>query len=422
MAGLSTGLVCMNWSVRVALRQRIWVGIDVGKVGHHVCVVDENAKVCWSGKLANDQRAIEAVIDRARKTGVEVRWAIDLTSPLAALLTTVLLTAGEAVVYVPGRMVATMTGVFRGEGKTDAKDARVIADTARMRADLQPVTAPDELVAALTQLSSYRTDLMGDWVRGVNQLRAMLASIFPALEAAFDYSARSPLILVAGLCTPAEIRDAGIDGIATYLTDNGAWRKGIPAMAAAAVAAAGTQDIAVPGETTTAILIKRLAAKLLDLDREIKDLDKQITARFREHPQAAIIESLPGMGPHLGTEFLVSTGGDAITEFATAGRLASYAGLVPVPRDSGRVSGNLHRPKRYNRRLRRVFFMAALSSIKTQGPSRTFYQRKRDERLIHTQALLALARRLVDVLWALLRDNRPFDTKPPNINGVPGAA
>ncbi|TLF90834.1 IS110 family transposase, partial [Nocardia cyriacigeorgica] len=394
----------------MALRQRIWIGIDVGKANHHVCVVDENGKVCWSGKLANDQRAIEAVIARARTTGVELRWAIDLTSPLAALLIAVLLSAGESVVYVPGRMVATMTGIFRGEGKTDAKDARVIAETARMRSDLQPVTAPDELIAELTQLSSYRTDLMNDWVRGINQLRAMLAAIFPALEAAFDYSTRSPLILVARLCTPAEIRDAGIDGVTTYLTDNGAWRKGISAMAAAAVAAAETQDIAVPGEATTATLIKRLAAKLLDLDREIKDLDKQITARFREHPSAAIIESLPGLGPHLGTEFLVSTGGNAVAEFTTPGRLASYAGLVPVPRDSGRISGNLHRPKRYNRRLRRVFFMAALSSIKTEGPSRTFYQRKRTERLIHTQALLALARRLVDVLWALLRDNRPFDT------------
>lgn len=283
--------------VRVALRQRIWIGINVGKIGHHVCVVDENGKVCWSGKLANDQRMIEAVIGRARRTGIELRWAIDLTSPLAALLITVLLSAGESVVYVPGRMVATMTGVFRGEGKTDAKDARVIADTARMRDDLQLVTAPDDLVAELTQLSSYRGDLMNDWVRGVNQLRAMLASIFPALEAAFDYSARSPLILVARMCTPAEVRHAGIDGVTNHLTENGAWRKGIDAMAATAVAAAGTQDIAVPGEATTAMLIKRLAAKLLDLDREIKDLDKHITARFREHPQAAIIESCPEWGP-----------------------------------------------------------------------------------------------------------------------------
>jgi hypothetical protein len=77
-----------------------------------------------------------------------------------------------------------------------------------------------------------------------------------------------------------------------------------------------------------------------------------------------------------------------------------------VPRDSGRVTANLRRPKRYNRKLRRAFYMAALSSLKVNGSSRTFYDKKRGERLIHTQALLALARRLVDVLWALLRDGR----------------
>ncbi|MEX5637201.1 transposase, partial [Parafrankia sp. FMc2] len=143
-----------------------------------------------------------------------------------------------------------------------------------------------------------------------------------------------------------------------------------------------------------------------------KDTDKLITSRFRTHPQAEIIESLPGLGPILGAEFVVATGG-TLGGFATAGRLASYAGLVPVARDSGRVSGNLRRPKRYNRRLRRVFSMAALSSIRAPGPSRTFYDRKRHERLIHTQALLALARRLVDVLWALLRDGRTFTPTAP---------
>ncbi|MGW4091661.1 IS110 family transposase, partial [Nocardia sp. NPDC004750] len=275
------------------------------------------------------------------------------------------------------------------------------------------VVMPDELVVGLTQLTSYRTDLMADWVAGINRLRAMLGSIFPALEAAFDFANRTPLILVAGMCTPAEIRTAGIDGVTTHLTEYGAWKPGIAKTAAAALDAAGRQSVALPGETDTAMLVKRIARKLLDLDREIKDTDKLITTRFREHPWAAIIESLPGMGPGLGAEFLVGTGGD-LANFASAGRLASYAGLVPVSRDSGRVSGNLHRPKRYNRRMRRVFFMAALSSLRyDNGPSRRFYDRKRGERLIHTQALLALARRLVDVLWALLRDGREFSLDTP---------
>jgi transposase len=363
--------------------------------------------VCWSQKVANDQAAIEQLIARAGGTASEVRWAIDLTSSAAALLLAVLVTNGQQVVYVPGRVVNRMTGVFRGEAKTDAKDAHVIAETARMRRDLTALSAPDDLVVELTRLTAHRADLMADWVRGINRLRELLTSIFPALERAFDYSTRSGLILVAGFQTPDAVREIGAAGLTQHLLDHGVRATSVPSMVDKAVAAAATQTVRLPGEATTAMLVADVARQLLDLDRQIKTITRLITQRFRAHSQAEIIESLPGLGPVLGAEFIVATGGD-LAAFATSGRLASYAGLVPVPQDSGRVTGNLRRPQRYNRRLRRVFYMAALSSLKTDGPSRTFYQRKRSERRIHTQALLALARRLVDVLWALLRDNRKF--------------
>lgn len=393
-------------------RPLIWVGIDVGKTTHHAYAMDPDGKVVFSRKVVNDQAAIEALVQRAGKAASEVRWAIDLTSNAAALLVAVLVSAGQQVVYVPGRVVNRMSGVFRGESKTDAKDARVIAETARMRSDLSPVTATTELAAELTRLTAHREDLMADWVRGINRLRELLTGIFPALERAFDYSTRSALILLTGFQTPEAIRDADEAGLVAFLREHGVRRNVVPAMAAAAAAAAHGQTLRLPGETSTAALIARLAQQLLDLDRQLKDTDKLISTRFRTHPQAEIVESLPGFGPILGAEFVVATGG-TLAGFATAGRLASHAGLVPVAKDSGRVTGNLHRPKRYSRRLRRVFYMAALSSIKTSGPSRTFYDRKRNERLIHTQALLALARRLVDVLWALLRDGRTFTPTSP---------
>nr|WP_312879775.1 IS110 family transposase [Actinomadura luteofluorescens] len=394
----------------------MWVGIDAGKASHYAVAVDASGKKLWSVKVGNSQQPIEELLDRASTTagGGEVRWAIDLVSPPAALLLAILLSSGQNVVYVPGRVVHGMAGVFRGEGKTDAKDARIIADTARMRSDLTELITSDELVVELTRLASYRADVMADWVRGINRLRALLTSIFPALEATFDYSTRSALILLTGYCTPAGIRGAGAEGLAAHLREHGAWARGVDKMAAQAVQAAEQQTVELPGEATTALLVKRLAKQLLDLDQEIKDTDKLLTSRFRDHPQAHIIESLPGMGPILGAQFLVATDGRPLDAFANSGRLASYAGLVPVPRDSGRVSGNYHRPKRYHRPLRQVFYMMALSSLKTEGPSRAFYQRKRDENKIHTQALLALARRMVDVLWALLRDNRTYNPIPPS--------
>lgn len=111
----------------------------------------------------------------------------------------VLFSTHQRVVYVPGRVVNRMNGVFRGEAKTDARDARVIAETARMRGDLGEVRPSQDLVVELTRLTAHRADLTADWVRGINRLRELLMSSFPALERSFDFSTRSALILVAAL-------------------------------------------------------------------------------------------------------------------------------------------------------------------------------------------------------------------------------
>jgi transposase len=134
-------------------------------------------------------------------------------------------------------------------------------------------------------------------------------------------------------------------------------------LARRAVEAAASQHITLPGEELTAQIVQTLAHGILALHAQIAEIDKLIAARFRQHPDAAIIESLPGFGPLLGAEFLAITGGD-ITRFETPDRLAGLAGLAPVPRDSGRISGNLHRPKRYHRGLQRVFYYSAMNSIR----------------------------------------------------------
>lgn len=103
-----------------------------------------------------------------------------------------------------------------------------------------------------------------------------------------------------------------------------------------------------------------------------------------------------------GAEFIAAIGGDLDT-FGTADRLATFAGLAPVPRDSGRVSGNMRRPHRYHRGLLRALYMSAMASIRFCPLSRAHYDRKRAEGKNHKQAVLSLARRRANVLWAMIR-------------------
>jgi transposase len=181
-------------------------------------------------------------------------------------------------------------------------------------------------------------------------------------------------------------------------------------MIGAARTAALAQPIALAGEATTAALVQQSASALILLTRQITDLDKQIAAVFRRHRHAHILESVPGIGTRSGAELLAITGGD----LASFAKLAAYAGLAPVPHDSGNRHGTLRRPQRYHRGLRKVFYMAALNSSQRDGPSREFYQRKRSEKRSAVHALIALARRLVDVVWALIRDDREWTRTVPS--------
>jgi Transposase and inactivated derivatives len=115
-------------------------------------------------------------------------------------------------------------------------------------------------------------------------------------------------------------------------------------------------------------VVRDLALELLGLHEKIHEWDKLIEARFREHELAPVISSMPGIGPLLGAEFLAATGGD-LSRFPSADRLAAFSVVAPVPRDSGNVNGNLHRPRRYHRGLQRVFYRSAGNSALPASPA-----------------------------------------------------
>ncbi|MGH3759334.1 IS110 family transposase [Actinophytocola sp.] len=252
---------------QLTIPEMVWIGADVGKTAHHPTAVDADGIVLWSVQVS-------------KRPG----------GPLLALL----VTTDQPVGYVPGRMA----GAF-GECKTDARDAKVIAETARPRRDPREIATPDQLVVERSVLTGHRT------------------------------------VLVAGYCTPEAIRQAGEQGLTDHLREHGTHRASIPT---------------------------------------VRTLDKTLAERFRAHPTTKIIESMPGTGPTLGAEFLA---GD-LTVFGSPARLA------------------------------------ACSSLRIDGPSRELCQRRRSEHQRHAKAIIALARRLVDVLWALPRENRLRQPAAPN--------
>jgi transposase len=394
----------------------LWAGVDAGKAAHHCVAINADGHRVLSKRVINDESAlldlIRAVTELA--DGRVVQWAIDLNSGGAALLITLLLNHNQDLLYIPGRTVHHASGAYRGDGKTDAKDAAIIADQARMRKDLHPFRHRDKTTVDLRTLCARRTDLASDRNRAINRLRAQLLEYFPALERAFDFAHRkAALILLTGYQTPNALRRIGAARLEKWLRDRHAYNAGD--IADRAIAAANSQRTVVIGQDVAATVVARLARNVLDLNHELADVDALIEAKFQQHRLAPIITSMPGFGSLLGAELLAATNGD-LTSFTSADRLAGIAGLAPVPRDSGRITGNLKRPRRYDRRLLRVFYLAANNSIKTSPESRNYYDRKRSQGKRHSQAVLCLARRRLNVLWAMQRDNLSYQP------GMPRAA
>ena len=152
--------------------------------------------------------------------------------------------------------------------------------------------------------------------------------------------------------TPDGIRRAGQTRLHAWLKKRGA--RSYAAVAQAALDAAKSQHTTVPAQHLGELIVAALAQEILTLNEELAGLDARISEKVTEHRHTQVLLSMPGFGPVLTAEFLGATGGD-LTVFETADRFDGVAGLAPTPRDSGRISGNHHRPRRYDRRMLRVF-------------------------------------------------------------------
>ncbi len=382
-----------------------WAGVDAGKGFHWAVVLDAEGEMLLSRRVDNEEADLSKLVEEALGLGLELTWALDQPGGAVALLLALLWERDQRVLYVPGIAVDRARDASRGESKTDARDARIIAEQARMRRDLSTLAPDEELHAELALLVARRRDLVADRTRAISRLRDTLLALFPGLERVLDLGGRGPLLLVARYQTPSAVRGAGRKRIEAYLKKLGV--RGSAKLAEKAIIAAKGQSVSLPAEDVAAQIVAGLAREALILKERIVEVERELERRFLAHPLAEILLSLPGMGALLGAELLVAVG-DPRDAFADAGRLAAYAGLVPAARDSGKRVGNNRRMRGGNKMLKRVFYQSAFASLRTPA-SRAFYDRKRGEGKRHTQALIALARRRVDVLWAMIRDEKRFD-------------
>ena len=387
---------------------RYWVGFDVGKAFHWLCVLDEEGEEVLSRKVEATEEDLEAACSEVERLGGGRTIGIDLLGGPATLLEAVLLGRNERVFHVPGIAVNRARDAYPGEAKSDSKDARVIADQLRLRrGSLHEVCSRDETTAEMRVLVAHRRDLLQEQTRRAARLREVLLGVFPGLEATLDLKREGALLAVTRVATPATARKLGAARLFRWLKARGVRRA--RELAEQVVGAAKAQRRELPAAAAKAALVAEIASEILRTRERIADLDRRLEELLGEEPKARIVRSMPGMGVVFTAEFLAEVGN--LGRFVSADSLAAAAGVAPVLRASGATS-HRRRARRGNKVLKRLLYRSAFSCISHHEPSEAFYRKKRAEGKGHHQAVIALARRRVDVLWAMLRDGQTYSERP----------
>ena len=366
--------------------------------------------------MANDEAALEALLDRAGKHGT-VGLVIDQPGSIAQLTLAVAARRQVPVAYVPGLVMRRAADLYPGEAKTGKRDAFIIADTGRTRRrQVHWLDAgSDELLGQLRVLNGSGIDLAADQTRLANRLRDALTSVSPVLERALGTRLAQAGVrdLLARYPTLTALRNAGRARITKVIKARS------PRLAVkvtgAVMAALDAQSVTVPAEEATGRVIAELASELDRILARRDALAAEIEEVFLAHPFGELLPALPGIGPRTGSRILAEIGDG--TRFADGDRLASYAGLAPVTRQSGKSINGESQSRRGNHRLKNAMFLAAFASLRDPD-SKAFYDRKRAEGKRHNAALICLARRRCNVILAMLRTQQPYQPARP----APGMA
>ncbi|GAA1119462.1 IS110 family transposase [Nesterenkonia jeotgali] len=380
----------------------LFIGLDVGKSEHHATALTRDGEKVYDKPLPNDETRLRELFAGLTGEHGAALVIVDQPATIGALPVAVAQAVpGIEIAYLPGLTMRRMADLHAGSAKTDARDAFIIAETARtMPAALRSIAVSDEQVAELAVLAGFDDDLLGQMTAARNRLRGLLTQIHPALERAMGPHLHQVGVLDALVTwpTPQRLKSAGRGHVRNRI------KKHNPRLAERVTeeifSALEAQTVVVAGTGAAATIVPILASQLQDLTRQRAGVLAQVEALVEAHPLYRVLTSMPGIGVRTAARILTKVVGK---DFKTAGHLASYAGIAPTTRRSGTSIRGEFANRGGNKRLKSSLYNSAFAALH-HPPSRAYYDRKVAEGKRHKQAIIALARRRLDTLYAMLRD------------------
>lgn len=388
----------------------LFAGIDIAKYDHVIGAVDERGR-SLSKPMAfkNSQAGFEklaAYLAGLSDDKADVMVGMEATGHYWLACFCFLSEQGyEVAVINPLRTDAMRRFRNGGRVKTDAIDCAVIADTLRC-GDFEPSRLADEKMMSLRQMTRLQQAMTESAADLKRQIIVALDQVFPEYGTLFsDMFGETSRAFLKRCPTPEECESIDIRTLANLLDRASHGKLGREKAASLKKAAKGSCGIRLANDAFS-FQIKMLAKQIEFIEEQISEVDAKIKALLDE--VEPLILTVPGVSYKLGAQIVAEIGD--VKRFKNAAAIVKYAGINPSKNQSGTFEGEAsHITKQGSPYLRRALYLAAMAQLKCRAPLYDYYLKKRGEGKAHREALIAVARKLVHVIYAVLSKQEPYD-------------
>lgn len=289
--------------------------------------------------------------------------------------------------------------------KSDKKDPKVIADIIELGHSLTLVV-PEGAAAELRRLSHIRERSIARRTALFNQLQDCLFLIFPEfLQIMKDIKSKSSQYILKWCPTPQAIIKYGAESLTQVLKKISRGRLGqdrADALFKAAWQPAGISE----GRESILLEVRHIQNAIEEANLFITDIEKKMHSYLKQIPYSQFILSIKGIG-EVTAAGIIGEVGD-FSKFKTIREIKKLAGLDLFELSSGKHRGKCRISKRGRSLLRKILFFASLNVVRKGGVLHKQYQGYLQRGMLKMKALIAIARKLLGIIFAVVRDHREF--------------
>jgi len=383
-------------------------GIDIGKNHHEASVINQDGKLlAKSLRFANTTPGAESLLDYINRCNPEkdvVVIGMEATGHYWMSIYCYLFDTGFQVNVINPLQSDAIRNLFLRKTKNDAKDSFLIAETIRIGRYSKTEIA-DEDILSLRQLCRHRMDLVDYIADQKRKIIGVMDRVFPEYKDFFsDMFGRTSTELLSKAATPEELLAIPTDELCELLKTNSRGRFREAKVEELRKVAKTSFGITI-GISAFTMQLRQLLEMIELLERQLDELELEIEQYLLKLNTP--ITSCPGVGNVLGAVILSEIGD--ISRFTEPKKLVAFAGIDPSVNQSGEFKGTKNKmSKRGSPHLRRAIWLAANVAAFHDPVLSAFYQKKRSEGKHHCTVIGAVARKLTFIIYAVLRDNKPY--------------